>query len=213
MKKLISVAMCLCISACVAACGIWNRTKAEDAEATLPPEPDTPSAAVAGLIDCLKDVDAKKAGDYVTGKNVNQYIGSEYFEALRGVLGRLEYSIIDERSQADSAQVDVVVTAVDLNGVAASMLMEFGKQLALAKLTGGEVDAAAFVKEYFADKIDPESLSTVDTEATVYLVKDGGGRWKVDLDNEENMDFLNALTGGFVKTLQSLRDLIVQYGL
>jgi|GEM_PF-2075293 len=211
MKKL------LCLMMTLALCAGTGCARNEDAAAQNAPQQSfpvsSPSAVVAGFIDSLRDFDIQKAGDYVTGDGMDAYIGNEYVEILRGVLSRLQYRITDERIDGDTALVEVEVTAVDLTKIAKSMLVDLAKEAALQKIKGSNVDIAAFLKDYFSNKVDPKTLSTVKTNATVHLIKDAGGKWRVDLDNQENLDFVNALTGGFVETLQSVRDFLSDYGI
>ena len=116
-------------------------------------------------------------------------------DALIDMMADFEYEIINEEVDGDNAEVDVKIKTYPFGDA----LEEVMPTIFMAALAGGSEDAMvkSMIKA-FTDLNEKSYSKTV----TIHCTKNGDG-WKTDI-NEENLDLLNALSGGIYDAVENI---------
>lgn len=167
--------------------------------------------AVADLLDSLKNWDEDAVDKLMAEMMPDVTLPSTYKKVLRPICESLEYELGNAKAEGGYAEVDVSITSLDARSALNKVISGAVAYVAAKQLMGAAGTPEEHLIDYLADKIDWRNLSTVRTDATVYLVKAGDGTWKVDATNGDNMGFLDAITGGAVEVIKSLQELAAQF--
>lgn len=174
----------------------------------------TPEKAAEKIMEQISDLDMTQvqalADEYFAG----QQIPEEYYVILKPISERVSYKIGEYEVTGDTAKVSVTVTSVDMQSALNSVLPGAATHFIIMQMTGKDVSRPEMIfAEYAAENIKWDELATKRTDTYLYLIKGADGEWKVDTSNSENVDFLNAVSGGGVelaKSFQSFVDLVVK---
>lgn len=167
----------------------------------------TPKDAVISLMEEIKAWDAVAAASLLDEAVPGGYGEAISTTALLPLLAKLEYTIGNEKISGRTAQVDLAITAADIKDFAGEIASEAVGFAALKKLTGLPLDVDAYITGRVTSALSGDHLTTIKTDTTVYLLQGGDGIWKLDMTELRNLDFLEALTGGFVEFEEPLRAL------
>lgn len=167
----------------------------------------SPKDAVISLMEEIRGWDADAAASMLDETVPGGYGETFGSIALLPLLAKLDYTLGNEKITGRSAQVDLAVTAADIKGFAGDIAAEAVGFAALKKLTGLPLDVDSYVAGRVSSALAADSLTTIKTDTTVYLLQGGDGVWKLDMTDLRNLDFLKALTGGFVEFEEPLRAL------
>lgn len=165
----------------------------------------TPEGAVVGVLNALRDWDLGLAAQWMAHTPENAF-SSAYYDILSPTLGRMEYQIGGQKINGERAQVDVSILAVDISSALGSLSADAAVYLTSCILRDDDADWAVFFSRYM-EELDMEQMVRVQRDATVHLVEDSGGRWRVDFTSADNRSFYNALTGGLPETIEKLQAL------
>lgn len=224
MKKIFAVSLVLLI----VLAGCFRKTPqsaAPDSDSSEPaavpsasePEPpkskaSTPEGAVEELFESIKNMDYDQINELVGQYFENQTLPEEYFLLLKPITERVSYKIGESRIDGDNAMVDISVTAVDAQKAVNSVMPGAVAHLAAMQLTGKDIsNPEKIIAEYAADNIKWDSLPTIKTDTTLYLVMGADGDWKVDVSNPDNIDFVNAVSGGAIEVAKDLKSFAERY--
>lgn len=169
----------------------------------------TPDAAAEELMQKISDLNADRinelAGEYFS----SQQIPEEYYSLLKPMSERVSYKIGNYKVEGDKAMVDVSVTAVDAQSAINSVMAGAATHLIILQMTGKDVsNPEKIIAEYAAANIEWDSLPTIKTDATLYLITGADGEWKVDATNPDNIGFLNAISGGGVDVANNFQSFV-----
>lgn len=177
----------------------------------LPPEPSssTPESAAEKIMQQISGIDTSEikalADEYFAGREIPE----EYYSLLEPISERVSYEIGECTIDGDKAAVKVSVTAVDAQSAINSVMPGAATHLIIMQMTGKDVsNPEKILAEYAADNIKWDELPTIKTDTTLYLVKGADDEWKVDASNPDNLDFLNAVSGGGVEVAKSFQSLV-----
>ena len=185
-----------------------------ESEPPAAPEDDGAEAAkkaVADLLDSLKNWDEDAIDRLMADLVPDGSLPPTYKKVVRPIFESIDYTIGNAKVDGDTAVVDVAVTTVDARSALNKVLSGAVTYVAARQLMGASGTPEEHLIDYLADKIDWRNLSTIRTNTSVYLIRGGDGGWKVDASDADNLDFLNAITGGAVEVIKSLQDLAAQF--
>jgi hypothetical protein len=172
----------------------------------------TPGDAVVALMEEIRDWDAVAVAAVVDEVLPGGYGETATETALLPLLARLEYTLGNTKITGGAAEVDIAVTAPDIKGFAGNIAAEAMGLAAIKRLTGLPVDVKKYINDRVAKAVADENLTTIKTDTTVYLRQGGDGVWRLDMTELRNLDFLGALSGGFLAFEEPLRSLFGNNG-
>ena len=133
-------------------------------------------------IDFLSDVD--DAGAYlVTFGGVAEQLAA-----------RMSYQVHTGRVTGRTAVVDVTVSAVNVGDIANPLLTQSATYLAFSRIMNRPADLNVFIAD--RSQVLVENALTISIHTSMHLILGTDGQWRLDLSNEDNLMFLNALCGG-----------------
>lgn len=124
---------------------------------------------------------------------------------VRKLLGRMTYEVGAAKVNGDRAEVPVKVTAMDLAAMMAVLMTEFLPKAFEAAFGGEELDVESEMKQFFADAVDDPEAKMVTNNITIHLVK-VEDQWKIDLNEDNSLEFVNAVSGGLVNFLSDIAE-------
>jgi hypothetical protein len=166
-----------------------------------------PEDVVAALMEEIRGWDAVAVAAVVDEVLPGGYGETATETALLPLLARLEYTLGNTKITGSAAEVDIAVTAPDIKGFAGDIAAEAMGLAAIKRLTGLPVDVEKYVSDRVAKAVADENLTTIKTDTTVHLRRGGDGAWRLDVTELRNLDFLGALSGGFLAFEEPLRSL------
>lgn len=191
----------------------WNSSQVQEHRPGPPVSPlseadnTSPSGAVIGLAQALNNWDLGLAAQWMALAPQGPFTDA-YQNVLAPALARMELELGAERIQGDCAWVDVSVTAVDVGGALGGLSADAASYLVGCMISKSQADWGEFLTEYLTEA-NAEEMLRVRRDATVYLMQDSGGKWRIDANSPENREFCNALTGGLLNVLDQLEQLMV----
>lgn len=105
----------------------------------------------------------------------------------------------------DRAEVPVKVTAMDLAAMMAVLMTEFLPKAFEAAFSGEELDVESEMNQFFADAVDDPEAKMVTNNITIHLVR-VEDQWKIDLNEDNSLEFVNAVSGGLVNFLSDMAE-------
>lgn len=219
MKKTIAISLAMLIS--FAGCSMLQFPKQEsnvksevvqppqepqpDSESPPPAVPDTPDRAADKLLSNINELDDAQIDQLAQEYFSMQQFPEEYYDLIKPIAKRVTYKIGSAKIDGDKAAVDVSISAIDAQSAFNSVVPGAIAHLAALQITGKDISSPEkILAEYAAKNIKWDELPTIKTDSTLYLVIGADGEWKVDTNNPDNLEFVNAISGGAVNLAQSL---------
>lgn len=182
---IIMVIALLAISVC--ACG-------ENADSSK-----TPAQVTEAYINAVKAADTTAMAALSTGNNAGTDATDmdEYGEDVgKAMFSKMEYTVGEATENGDAATVKVNIKNIDMQTVFTAY-MTAAMQAAMSGSEVGEEQQS----QMLLDEIN-KAEATYTKDAEVQLTK-VDGEWKVCMGDNENTDFINALTGGMADMANS----------
>lgn len=204
MVKKLSVAIALCIAFVFTVCGCGGPTPIETADTFL-------TAVKAGDAETIKTVyedgEFNILATWDDGESDDdELVDDSYFEeTLLPKIRDFDYELSNEKIDGDKATVDVKITTYDIGTAFSSFMTEyFAQALTLAFSDASEEKIEKIGETIFQTKMNELTEKTYSETVPLELVKKDDG-WKV-CTIDENSDFLNAICGNMIKTMEQLED-------
>ncbi|MDR2909577.1 MAG: hypothetical protein LBU86_06820 [Oscillospiraceae bacterium] len=169
-----------------------------------PTDNSAPEGAVEGMLTALREWDTGLIAQWMS-EVPEGAVSDAYHGILVPTLARIEFEAGPAKITGDTAMVDVSVTAVDIGGALGDLSVDAAGYLLTCSMDNTEPDWGAFLAGYM-DIMDVEGLLRVNRRSTAHLIKDAGGKWRLDAGNPENLDFYNAVTGGLPEVIETLQN-------
>lgn len=169
----------------------------------------TPEEAAEKIMRQISKLDAEQVKELTDEYFAGQEIPEEYYSLLKPMSERVSYKIGNYSVDGDTAMVDVSVTAVDAQSAVNSVMPGAAAHIIVMQMTGKDVShPEQILADYAAANIEWDTLPTIRTDATLYLIMGADGEWKVDASNPDNLGFLNAISGGGVEVAKNLQSFV-----
>lgn len=114
-------------------------------------------------------------------------------ESAQPLLQKLEYEIGNSKITGNRAVVDLSLTAPDIRGIARDIAIEAAAVFSITRLLNKPVDFSDQLRRRVSSALESNDILCIRTDLAVYLVRGGDGRWKIDLSDKRNFDFIAAL--------------------
>ena len=214
MVKKVSIAVALCLALAMTLCGCGGPTPTETADSFL-------TAVKAGDTDTIKTVYEGETFDLISNVEDGAFgeeeedseetdsgdlLEDDYFEkTLLPKIQDFDYELSNEKIDGDKATVDVKITTYDIGTAFSSFISEYFTQaLTLAFSDTSEEQIEKIGETLFETKMNELTEKTYSETVQLNLVNKDDS-WKV-CQIEEDSDFLNALCGNMIKTMDQLED-------
>ena len=182
------------------------------------PAEGSPSAAADAFLQGIQtgDEEAINAvyapGDFALNENLqtaeellgNYEGGDKLLEDLQTKLREFEYTLGEEEVDGDRAIVKVKITTYDFSGAVNDFLTDFVIESSTLKLKGSTDEIGNAAVSLFQEQLDKLTEKEFERETELALTNTDGV-WKVD-ELDQDSEFLNALTGGFVQAITDLAE-------
>ena len=202
--KKLSVAIALCMAFAFTLCGCGGPTPTETADTFL-------TAVKAGDAETIKTVyedgEFNILATWDDGESDDdELVDDSYFEeTLLPKIRDFDYELSNEKIDGDKATVDVKITTYDIGTAFSSFMSEyFAQALTLAFSDTSDEKIEKIGETIFRTKMNELTEKTYSETVTLDLVKKADN-WKVCTIDEDS-DFLNAICGNMIKTLEQLED-------
>ena len=197
MKKLVSILMSAILVFTLTGCG--SPGPSDVADQFLKGIKDLNPEAIAQVY----DVDEDDADDPEALDEEEQELLDKLKNGSLSKLFDFEYELSNEQINEDKATVDVKIKTYDLTG-AYDALMNKAIEAAFSGEEMSDEEMENMIFRVLENEVDKSDQPTFTSEATISLEKTDG-EWTVS-DLEDNMQFMNALTGGLYKSFAELDD-------
>lgn len=219
MKRIFILLLAAAIAAGFTACQLFHRNEEPSepepsSQEELLPDPSTPAGAIAELLESAKQWDTDTVNRYLPeGIDTETSIPEELRGLLQQSLERLEYKVGEANVDGNRARVETEITSVNAESAVTDAAAAVVGYVAKQKLTGKNVDDYTEITRIAIDAIDASKLPLVTSSATAYLIQDQDGTWKLDLEDEKNLPFLNAVSGGSIEMTAKIKNIAAEYGI
>lgn len=187
-------------------------SKPESSAASKTAENKAPDKVAEELLDNMSSLDEAKIRELADTYFTGQSIPDAYYGVLKPISERMTYKIGDYKINGDKAEVNVTITSVDAQSAISSILPGAGAHLVAMQISGKDIsNPEQILAEYAAKNITWDSLPTVTTKATLYLIKGDDGEWQIDSGNPDNYGFANAISGGGIEAAENLKGLVERF--
>ena len=156
--------------------------------------PPCPLQATEEILEAITTWEQGDSLDFLSEEEELQAYLATFGGVMEQLAQRMSYQVHAGMVDGRTAVVDVTITAVNAGEMAGPLLTQAATYLAFQRLMGREPDLNAHLAARAAVLI--EGMYTISTPTSVHLIMGGDGEWKLDLSNEENLMFLDALCGG-----------------
>lgn len=219
MKRIFILLLAAAVAVGFTACQLFHRNEEPSepepsSQEELLPDPSTPAGAIAELLESAKQWDTDTVNRYLPeGMDTETSIPEELRGLLQQSLERLEYKVGEANVDGNRARVETEITSVNAESAVTDAAAAVVGYVAKQKLTGKNVDDYTEITRIAIDAIDASKLPLVTSSATAYLIQDQDGTWKLDLEDEKNLPFLNAVSGGSIEMTAKIKDIAAEYGI
>ncbi len=151
-------------------------------------------------------VDMLSSLDEEESDTEDSLMGDEYFEkTLLPKMLDFDYELSNEKIDGDKATVDVKITTYDIGSAFSAFMADYFTQaLTLAFSGASDEDIENLANTTFESKMGELKEKTYSETVTLDLVNKDDV-WKV-AEIDDDSEFLNALTGNMIKTLDQLEE-------
>ena len=189
-NKLITIIMAAIIVLTLASCGAQN----------------DPKSTVDAYMKACQKLDGEKMEEYFPGQG--SAIDEEaYGDSESDFFSRITYKLEDTAIDGDKATQKLQITTVDMATIMAEVISESATEM-LSHLGDSEFDSDTFINELLREKMSSPDAKLITTTVTVNLEKNADGKWIISAP-EQNIEFLNALSGGIVNSLTTALDSLI----
>ncbi|MCR5034343.1 MAG: DUF5105 domain-containing protein [Clostridia bacterium] len=203
---LIVITLCFALSISLYGCGDKAPTPTETADTFL-------TAVKAQDTETIKTVYEGETLDMLSSledeesESEDSLMDDDYFgKILLPKMLDFDYELSNEKIDGDKATVDVKITTYDIGSAFSAFMSDYFAQ-ALTLAFGGASDEQIeeLANTIFESKMDELKEKTYSETVTLDLVKKDDV-WKV-AEIDEDSEFLNALSGNMIKTLDKLEEI------
>lgn len=127
---------------------------------------------------------------------------------VRKYTKNISYTVTNVVVDGDTATVSAEFNTPDIENAMPGVASDILKDTALKALTQKDFDMNQYLIDYVENKLSFDDMAKIDTVASVNLVKQDDGSWLVENDDERNADFVRAVTGGAVETMEKYADML-----
>jgi len=160
---------------------------------TAAQEQPCPMSAATEILEAITTWEQGDSLDFLSDDEVLAYL-TTFGGVAQQLVERMSYQVHAGMVDGRTAVVDVTITAVNVGDMAGSLLTQSAAYLAFARFLNRPPDLNAYISARAEVLID--EMHTISMPTSIHLIMGGDGQWKLDLSNEGNLMFLNALFGG-----------------